>query len=114
MGQTAGSVRPVLVDGPREAQAMAPIEVGPDQQEIRLAIDGTTFIWIRAEPIEGTGPVVQQYFRLISMSQFRDARVVARLDDEIDRLDAEVNRLDREIERLDAELADLSDEAPPS
>jgi uncharacterized small protein (DUF1192 family) len=114
MGETAGSVRPVLVDGPREAQDMAPIEVGPDQHEIRLAIDGTTFIWIRAELIDGTGPVVQQYFRLMAMSQFRDARVIARLDDEIDRLDAEVNRLDREIERLDGELADLSDGAAPS
>jgi hypothetical protein len=102
----AGNVRPVLLGGPREAQELAPTEVGPGQHEIKLAIDGTTYIWTRAEQVDGAGPVVAQYFRLTAMTQYRDAEALARLDERIARLDAEIDRLDGEIGRLDDELAE--------
>ena len=105
----ATKVRPVLVGGPPEAQDLAPIEVGPDEQEIRLAIGGTNFIWIRDEPIDGTGPVIEQYFRLMAMSQYRDAETLAELRDRIARLDAQIARLDAQIARLDAEIDRLDD-----
>jgi hypothetical protein len=72
------AVKPVLVGGPGDAQHLAPSEVGRDEQEIRLGIGGTTFIWIRGEPIDDTGPVVKQYFRLIAMSRLHDAEAPAR------------------------------------
>ena len=83
---------------------MAPIEVGPDQHDITLVIDGTTFIWICGEPIDGTGPVAQRYFTLMAVSQLRDAETLARRDDQIGRLDREIARLDDQIGRLDRQI----------
>jgi hypothetical protein len=105
---------PILVGGPREAQGLAPMEVGPNQDEITLAIGGTTYIWTRDELIDGTGPVVEQLFRLMAMTQYRDAEALARLDNQIARLDGEINRLDAEIGRLNAQLANPSSDAEPS
>lgn len=99
------AVRPILVGGPRDAQELAPIEVGPDEQDVTLAIDGTTYIWTRGELLEGDGPILEQYFGLMAMVQYRDAEDLARLDEKIASLDAKIDRLDREIERLDEVLA---------
>lgn len=64
-----GDVRPVLVGGPVGAQELAPAEVARDEHYVTLLIDRTTYIWTRGELIDGTGPVPQQYFRLMAMSQ---------------------------------------------
>jgi hypothetical protein len=106
-------VRPVVVGGPPEAQEMVPKEVGPDQDDITIAIDGTTYIWTRGEPIDGGGPVPVQYFGLMAVVQYRDAEALARLDDRIAHLDTEIDRLDREIERLDDVLDDPSNKPGP-
>ena len=67
----SGSVKPVLVGGPAEARNLAPAEIEADQERIWLEIAGTHHCWERGgEPIDGTGPVPQQYFHFAVLSYF--------------------------------------------
>jgi hypothetical protein len=63
-------VRPIFIGGPPEAQEIAPpIVVGPDLHDIKIVVDGTTYIFTRGELLDGAEPVPVQIFTLVAAAR---------------------------------------------